>query len=63
MINDEMPVVIGAKRYFPKNLIQRQTFAPEKQNIADFYKTVEEEDIKKKKRVKRGWCHKKTEEA
>jgi hypothetical protein len=36
MINDDMPVVFGAKRYFDKNLTKRLIETPDKQNISQF---------------------------
>ena len=55
MINDDMPVVIGAKRYFDKNLTKRIDEAQNRENISQFYKTVDEKDIERKKRQKKGW--------
>ena len=49
LINDEMPVVMGAKQYYEKNL-EKASEANMQSNLSKFIKIVQDTDIKKEKR-------------
>jgi len=49
LINDEMPVVMGAKQYYEKNL-EKASQANMQSNLSKFIKIVKDTDIKKEKR-------------
>ena len=51
MINDEMPVVIGARQYYDKHL-QVASLGNLQSNLSTFYRVIEDENMYKRKRKK-----------
>ena len=49
LINDEMPVVMGAKQYYEKNL-EKASEANMQSNLSKFIKIVQDTELKKEKK-------------